>query len=73
VTVDMIFARIRKGHLELIALVKDGIDWLSVPDEIRCHWIQRQIAHDNGLNTIVFGVIQKTETPVMTSLIGRNK
>lgn len=71
VTVDMIFARIRKGHLELTALVKDGIDWFSVPDEIRYHWIHRQIAHDNGLNTIVFGVIQNTDTPIMTSLIGR--
>ena len=70
-TVDMIFARIRKGHLELIALVKDGIDWFSVPDEIRYHRIHCQIAHDKGLNTIVFGVIQNTDTPIMTSLIGR--
>lgn len=70
-TIDMIFGRIRKGHLDLIDHVKRGVPWNALSEEVRYHLIHNQIAHPGGLNATVHAALASSDETVMTAMIGR--
>lgn len=73
ISIDMVLSRIIRGHtfIEDVATKGDQFDWFAIPEDVRYHFVHKQLAHPQGFHANVFSVIKATDPLTIKHLIGR--